>query len=61
METEIEKPIMKTFRLKPSVWELLEQHKQKLGAKDRTDALRIIIEKANVQSAQIDIEALQSN
>lgn len=57
---ESEKLIMKTFRLEPSIWDILDEHKRTLGARDRTAALRIIIKNANVQSAQIVVDAREN-
>lgn len=54
MEEEL---TIKTFRLEPSVWKLLEQHRQQLGAKSRTDALRLLIKGAKVKPARVNIEA----
>jgi hypothetical protein len=54
MEEEL---TIKTFRLEPSVWELLEQHRQQLGAKSRTDALRLLIKGAKVKPARVNIDA----
>jgi hypothetical protein len=53
MEEEL---TIKTFRLEPSVWELLEQHRQQLGAKSRTDALRLLIKGAKVKPARVNID-----
>lgn len=55
-EEELE---MKTFRLEPSVWDLLEKHRCALGARSRTEVLRILIKGARVESVQIDAAILQ--
>lgn len=54
MEEELS---IKTFRLESSVWELLEQHRQQLGARSRTDALRMLIKGAKVEPARVNIDA----
>lgn len=50
-----EELVMKTFRLEPSIWALLEEHRKSLGASDRTDALRILIRNARVQPARVKV------
>lgn len=54
-DVQEEKLIIKTFRLEPSIWDLLEQHRQHLGAQSRTDALRLLIKGAKVKPAQVKI------
>ncbi len=54
---QAEKLIIKTFRLEPSIWELLEQHRRRLGAQNRTDALRLLIKSAEVKPARVQIDA----
>lgn len=48
---------MKTFRLEPSVWNRLEEIRRVLGAENRTDALRMLINQAEVEPAKARIES----
>jgi len=55
MEEEL---LMKTFRLEPSVWKRLEEIRKAFNASNRTDALRMLINQAEVEPAKARIKPI---
>lgn len=64
MENELlqeDKLVLKTFRLSKQTWDKLTGHQRALRAKNRTEALRILIESAVVQPATAHVDSEVTN